>query len=721
MRIGAESALGESLPVFIRNEVLRWQEKNYRVIETNNLTTFLYELDIDRGYPKTFETEEILELYFEDEIEILENHDYDPPAIPLDKWKRYQTKADEDFNLIKPIIENSNYLYSTERGQIISEQIEKTGVNKSKLYRLLRRYWARGQCKEAMIPDYAFCGAPGKQRSFTDKKPGRKSNTGKKLNAIRTDFHIQLMHRVVTVFYLGKDKDLKFTYRRFKSLCREHESYTSDDLIPSMASLRHFVDKYYSLDFIARKREGERVYLKDRRALVGTATASAYGPGARYEIDATVIDVYVVCSKDSSRVLGRPILYLVIDVFSRYIVGFYIGFHSPSYRTATIALLSAIQDKTYLLKKHKISKKVCESWPGVGLPDALLSDKAELFGLSGTRLVSMTGMRIENTASGRSDMKGIVEQCISVVQKPFSGKFDGKSSQATTKKSGAIDGRLTASFTFDKIEEILISIILVRNFSHPMLGYDGEADMPDDMAKTPANIWNWGLENRSGSMRRIDEKRLRLAVLPHASATTSNYGVCYEGLHYNSDSLIQKGWFARLKGSSGRPKNVEILFDPMCVNTIWVFIPNSNELPVECALHVRSREHLDRSFLQVKKIKEVQNTVRNNQLEVEEDELIKLEERIEQMVNAAKKDKRSANKKSKAQTIREIPGNKEQAKDAEREVLIDQYAPEKSAESRLEDPILESAQEESKDPILDGIFGLNKEVNYETNGIDDEY
>ncbi len=48
------------------------------------------------------------------------------------------------------------------------------------------------------------------------------------------------------------------------------------------------------------------------------------GPGSRYEIDATIADVYLL-SADRQRVIGRPTLYVVVDVFSRMVAGFYIG------------------------------------------------------------------------------------------------------------------------------------------------------------------------------------------------------------------------------------------------------------------------------------------------------------------------------------------------------------------------------------------------------------
>jgi transposase InsO family protein len=79
--------------------------------------------------------------------------------------------------------------------------------------------------------------------------------------------------------------------------------------------------------------------------LHSTATSQALGPGSRYEIDATIADIYLVSNSNPESIVGRPTIYFVIDVFSRLVAGFYIGFESPSYLAAIQALNIAMTDK----------------------------------------------------------------------------------------------------------------------------------------------------------------------------------------------------------------------------------------------------------------------------------------------------------------------------------------------------------------------------------------
>ncbi len=65
---------------------------------------------------------------------------------------------------------------------------------------------------------------------------------------------------------------------------------------------------------------------------MGTALDDCNGPGDVYEIDATIVDCYVVAEAEGTTILGKCTLYLVIDRFSKLIVGFYMTLGSPSWK-----------------------------------------------------------------------------------------------------------------------------------------------------------------------------------------------------------------------------------------------------------------------------------------------------------------------------------------------------------------------------------------------------
>ncbi|NUE21545.1 hypothetical protein HUC07_23460 [Escherichia coli] len=81
------------------------------------------------------------------------------------------------------------------------------------------------------------------------------------------------------------------------------------------------------------------------RGVMGTSRQHIFGPCARFEIDATLMDIYLVSVFNRAWIIGRPVLYVVVDVFSGMVVGFYLGLEGPSWDGARLALFNAFTDK----------------------------------------------------------------------------------------------------------------------------------------------------------------------------------------------------------------------------------------------------------------------------------------------------------------------------------------------------------------------------------------
>lgn len=69
------------------------------------------------------------------------------------------------------------------------------------------------------------------------------------------------------------------------------------------------------------------------------------GPGALLQLDSTLADVYLVSSLNRRWIIGRPVITIVIDVFSWMIVGFNVSLKNPGWETASLALEHITTDK----------------------------------------------------------------------------------------------------------------------------------------------------------------------------------------------------------------------------------------------------------------------------------------------------------------------------------------------------------------------------------------
>ena len=204
------------------------------------------------------------------------------------------------------------------------------------------------------------------------------------------------------------DKKHSFAYalRKFQSLYQTHYPDVPESEIPTNWQMMHFYKREYGQVEKIRGRSTKIAYAKDVRPLTSTANTQVLGPGSRYEIDATIADIYLASDSERANIVGRPVVYMVIDVFSRMVAGFYVGFENPSYVAAMQALVMAMTDKVEYCKKYGIAIKE-QDWPVVGLPDAVLADRGELLGYQIESLERNFSVRIENTPPYRGDAKEI--------------------------------------------------------------------------------------------------------------------------------------------------------------------------------------------------------------------------------------------------------------------------------------------------------------------------
>src|SRR5690625_7427785 len=108
--------------------------------------------------------------------------------------------------------------------------------------------------------------------------------------------------------------------------------------------------------------------------MLGNSKSETNGPGTRFQIDATIADIYLVSSLDVNKVKGRPIIYGVLDVYSCIITGLYVGLEGPSWIGAMMALYYMVEEKVEFCKEYGIDISP-EQWPTRQLPVVSIADR----------------------------------------------------------------------------------------------------------------------------------------------------------------------------------------------------------------------------------------------------------------------------------------------------------------------------------------------------------
>ena len=487
------------------------------------------------------------------------------------------------------VLQEPDIYQSDKRGRLIHAAIQKSGKNKRLLYRYMTQYWQRGKVKNALLPDYQNSGGKGKDKDFF-KKTGRPKRyealigEGIIINdEIKRIFEIS----VKRFYHTTKKNPLALTYelmlKTFFVMDYRYDNGVKKPILleqnqlPTLRQFKYWYKKTYQSEEKLRKRKGNRKYDLEDRAVLGTSVGELYGPGTKYQIDATIADVFIVSSYNRNWIIGRPIIYVVIDVFSRRVVGLYVGLEGPSWFGAMMALANTASDKVSYCKQYDIDITK-EEWDCHYLPQTLLADRGELEGYNVERLISTFNMRVENTPPYRADWKGIVERHFKTIHtkiKPFlPGSVD-----MDVRVRGERDYRLDAILTLEEFTSVIIHCVLYHNNHHWLKQYNQDEMMiQDEVSLIPRDLWDWGIKNRSGKLRSYPEDIVKLHLLPTAKARVTDQGIVFKKMRFSCETALKDGWFEEAGIKSWQ---ISISYDPR--NMSHIFLPSEDGMGYEVA------------------------------------------------------------------------------------------------------------------------------------------
>lgn len=340
--------------------------------------------------------------------------------------------------------------------------------------------------------------------------------------------------------------------------------------LPTYEQFRYWAPKVVDMAALGRRKVKARIYDQKTKANLGTSMNITWGPGGRFQIDATILDIYIRSRANSRVLIGRPVLYIVIDTFSRMICGIYIGLENPSWIAAMMALANCCEDKVEFCRRHGIEITE-EDWPAKTIPAVILGDRGEMERQFVDHMIDLANVVIENSAPYRGDWKGIVESCfrtLPAIFKPYAPGYI----ETDFAVRGTRDYRADAVFDLDDLTQLIIWLVLHHNNDVEVTDYPRHQMMDeDDIPSVPRDLWNWGISKLSGIPRQPDHQRFCFGLMPQATATVTDAGIVFEGRYYTCATGERRGWFSKAKLSGSYP--VTISYDKRRTSEIMVHVP----------------------------------------------------------------------------------------------------------------------------------------------------
>jgi hypothetical protein len=624
--------------------------------------------------------------------------------------ERSRRRRDEAWELIAPLVADGAIeimLSRKMRGKRIAEIAQQSGRSKSVIYGFLERYWKGGGNKNALLPNFDRCGGRGKRRLADSPCTGPKRGSPKKYSdAASGSEGINITAEIERRFERGIKRFYETTDRLSLSQAFQrtletffHRGFTiingaptpilpPADELPTERQFRYWYERAYR-DVRREKiaRYGEREYQLRYRETLGDSTQMAFGPGSLYQIDATPADIYLVSSLDRTRIIGRPVIYVCIDVFSRMITGLCVTLEGPNWIGAMLALDNVVSDKVAFCAEYGITIQE-EDWPCQHLPEGLLADRGEFEGYQADHLVNALNVRVSNTPPYRADWKGIIERQFRVANEKVIHFTPGAVNHPRVR--GAADYRLDASLTLNEFRRLLICYALDHNQNHYLGWYrKDEWQVADGVECYPLELWNWGLRNRAGHLRALPSDLVRFHLLPRKNAMVTYRGIHLgRGLYYNCDPAQREGWFARARDRGAW--KVEVSYDPRAIETIYLRLTGSPQLE-PCRLLDVSRTFRGRDWHEVMdhfaREKQLAAAARDRSqqtqaaLNAQQDQIIS---EAQEMTNAARE---AAGYRSKRSRISGILDNRreEQLQERERQAWRLDASPEETVAETLQE------------------------------------
>lgn len=597
--------------MLIKNDIICFKDeldnKFERILWINNKNYIAIQMNIDKMLFNIRLISDIENMFEEGICEIF-NEELGVNKILEEEISQSQKeKRDKAYEIIKYIFAQDEEIAilsnSKIRSEIIKNANKKFNISTSVIYKYLRQFLQGGRLKNALLPNYDNCGGIGKRKKY-NKKAGRKSYeeqvTGKKRGVVLDDDIRRIFDTSIKrYFYTSKERTLVQTY-----LLMIRDSF-SDEIegeivlkepneVPTFEQFKYYYYKTRDLETVYRSRKGNKKFESNLRGLHSSCTYETFGPGYRYQLDATMADVYLVSRFDMRSVIGRPILYLIVDVFSRLITGFYIGLEGPSWNGASSAIYSLSEDKVELCKRYGIDISHKE-WPSLGLPEILMGDRGEMVGPVADGVADILNIHLENTASYRGDSKPVVERNFRAVNDNIKHWTPG-AVKKQFRERGERDHRYDAKLNIFDFTQIIIYSIIERNNSF-IEDYPLTAEMiKDNVNPVPIELWNWGMEKKGGNQSIVPEDLLKMSLLRNGRASITERGIKFNNELYitNLDNEKTRYTNARISGY----RSIDIKFDNRDMSTIYMVDKEVGKL-IPCYLKKENQIYLNRTYEEV--------------------------------------------------------------------------------------------------------------------------
>lgn len=478
-------------------------------------------------------------------------------------------------------------------GELVRKTMEKHQVSNSHVRQLWSILCTYGFTERSLRARWDRCGAPGKKRLLSPnasrQKSGRKTSQ-QRLNKALYGIYGQPvqtgMNEAWEDIIAAADKKVPIPKpsmpERYKQIISSHfataSTFDADGKIITVDLKKGSYPNYQQVKRVLTTRTNYLQKILEKtskghfsRALRGLSSKSwegVSGPGHLYAIDSTIGDIYLRSSLNPAWIVGRPIVYIVVDVWSTAIVGFYVCLTGPSWSTAQVSLFNTAASAQLLghLWDYEMQPSL---FPAPTLPYALQCDRGEYL----SKRAKATGMKLSVNLSYappfRPDLKGVVEVMHRILKNTqynfLPGAMDARRAEYDLRRSNPAEATMTVRHYMQYLHECFFRYNLTANRSHRLDAHM----MADHVYPSPAGLWRWGHAMGIGYSKAQAQAELTSSLLPISDkGRVSRSGISFCGNDYRSEIIDAEQW-STIARTSGHGWQIPVQYYPGSVAKIW--------------------------------------------------------------------------------------------------------------------------------------------------------
>lgn len=274
----------------------------------------------------------------------------------------------------------------------------------------------------------------------------------------------------------------------------------------------------------------------------------------RVEIDHTPLKIVVGTEAGP---LGQPWLTVLVDYYSRIIVGFCIGFEPPSYAVIMEALRHAILPKSYVRERYP---SITNEWPCFGIPSKLVCDRgSDLTSKDLENAAFQLGIELDFTPPRTPNFKGTVESFFDSLNDLLLSSLPGRTFRSWERRADykPDEGPLLPYATL--VEIIHLHLIDVHSQQrHPTA------------TKSRLEIWQESAAEFPPALPTSPDELLVL-LSKTVERSLSARGIELSGMFYTSNELMALR--AELAAKSINSDRLMVRYNPWDLGSIWVLNP----------------------------------------------------------------------------------------------------------------------------------------------------